>query len=72
MKTIVFIALLLTSMVVIGTHSLSAQDWELTESNSWITDIPTVYDFMPLGVTCIETADHQIIYPPDDPKWRLR
>lgn len=47
------------------------QPWPLTESNSWIRDIPTVHDFVPIGVTCEETEDHRLIYPSDDPKWRL-
>lgn len=63
--------LLVASMFVL-LGSTQADAWQLTESNSWIRDIPTVYDFMPLGVTCEETEDHRIIYPPDDPKWRLR
>jgi len=32
--------------------------WSLTESNSWIRDIPTLQDFVPLGVVHMETEDH--------------
>lgn len=43
--------------------------WPITqESNSWIRDIPTVHDFMPLGVTYVEDEDHMLNYP-DDPEW---
>ena len=46
--------------------------WDLTESNSNIRDMPTVYDFMPFGVVEVETTDHIVMFNPDDPQWRLR
>ena len=43
--------------------------WPLTTSNSWITDVPTVFDFVPLGVEFIETTGSQLLW--NGPKWRL-
>ncbi|RLI41323.1 hypothetical protein DRO64_07665 [Candidatus Bathyarchaeota archaeon] len=34
--------------------------WEIVDSNSMITDIPTVHDFVPLGITFEESNDHSL------------
>ena len=44
--------------------------WPIVKSNSWIRDPVTVQDFVPLGVTFIETEDHILRYT-DDPRWKL-
>ncbi|RKX69132.1 hypothetical protein DRP53_09110 [candidate division WOR-3 bacterium] len=58
-------------MIIILSMLGSAHPWPLTESNSWIRDIPTVHDFMPLGTVVVETTNHMIIFNPEDPQWRL-
>ncbi len=46
--------------------------WPLTESNSWITDVPTVEDFVPLGTVLAETTGHVLMFDREDPQWRLK
>ena len=50
---------------------MTGKSWKITESNSAIRDIPTVKDFMPLGVACVEKEDHSLAWPGDS-KWRLK
>jgi len=45
--------------------------WPLTESNSNIRDIPTVHDFVPIGVVHMETENHILKNLPDR-KWGLQ
>ena len=49
----------------------SEKTWQLTESNSWIEDTPTVEDFVPLGIVHTKTEDHILKNLPD-PKWGLQ
>ena len=49
----------------------SRNNWPLTENNSWIRDIPTLHDFVPIGVVHMETEDHILKNLPD-PKWGLQ
>ena len=48
---------------------LPLYSWPLTESNSKITDVPTLQDFVPLGVEFVETPEHELKW--NDPAWRL-
>jgi len=43
--------------------------WPLTSSNSNITDIPTLKDFVPLGIEFIKTQDNELKW--NGLKWRL-
>jgi len=45
--------------------------WPLTENNCWITDIPTVKDFIPIGIVHMETQNHILKNLPD-PRWGLQ
>lgn len=45
--------------------------WPLTDSNIYITDIPTVRDLIPIGTVHMETSDHILKNLPD-PKWGLQ
>ncbi len=47
------------------------KSWPLTKSNSWIRDIPTAHDFVPLGIVHEETKDHILKNLPD-PHWGLQ
>ena len=67
-NTIVFLTVAM-SLLLSGSWGQSL--WPLTESNSSIRDSVTLHDFVPLGIEVIETTGHQLIYPPDDPQWRL-
>lgn len=49
----------------------SEKTWQLTESNSWTEDTPTVEDFVPLGIVHTKTEDHILKNLPD-PKWGLQ
>ena len=51
---------------------LTSYAWELTDKNSQITDIPTLYDFFPDGVTDVEKLSHEVIFPPDDSQCSFR
>ncbi|RLI91101.1 MAG: hypothetical protein DRO95_04990 [Candidatus Altiarchaeales archaeon] len=44
-------------------------NWPLTGSNSHITDVPTLQDFVPLGVEFVETPEHELEW--NGPAWRL-
>ena len=62
-----------TPGILLAVLTVSAfAEWELTDKTNHLTDIPSTYDFMPLGVTAEETADHQILYPSADPKCSFR
>jgi len=43
--------------------------WPLTGSNSNITDIPTLQDFVPLGIEFSQTTEHELKW--NGPAWRL-
>jgi len=43
--------------------------WPLTSSNSGITDVPTLHDFVPLGTEFIKTQDGELKW--NGLKWRL-
>ncbi len=44
--------------------------WPVVRSNSHITDIPKLDDFVQVGTVYEETADH-ILRWTNDPQWRL-
>ena len=43
--------------------------WPLTSSNSNITDVPTIQDFVPLGIEFIKTENNELKW--NGLKWRL-
>jgi len=50
-------------------EKIEPKPWRICESNIMINDIPEVEDFVPIGVTYVETEDHVLEYVPDDPNW---
>ena len=59
-------------MLLLGASVLSASgvnDWSLTDSNSYVTDVPTLKDFVPLGIEFIKTENNELKW--NGLKWRL-
>ncbi len=59
-------------LLLICTISLTSFSWELTDKNSHITDMPTLYDFMPLDIIDVVTNDYEVLFPVDDPQCSFR
>ena len=46
--------------------------WNLTESNiHHLRDVPTEYDFLPIGTVFVESEKGYLAYPSNDLKWKL-
>ncbi len=50
-------------------EKIEPKPWSICESNIMLNSPPEVEDFVPIGVTYIETEDHILQYTPDDPNW---
>ena len=51
--------------------SLPKRDWEVTDSNIMIDDVPTPHDFVPLGTIYVKSENGYIAYPSNEPRWKL-
>ena len=51
--------------------SLPKRDWEVTDSNILIDDVPTSHDFVPLGTIYVKSENGYIAYPSNEPRWKL-
>ncbi len=61
-----------TVLFLLFVMSLNSFSWELTDKNSHIEDIPTLYDFMPLDICDYVTSDYEVLFPADDPQCSFR
>ena len=51
--------------------SLPKRDWEVTDSNIMIDDVPTPHDFVTLGTIYVKSENGYIAYPSNEPRWKL-
>mgnify|MGYP000645612849 CR=1 FL=1 len=51
--------------------TLPEREWKAAESNVWVSRVPTVWDFVPVGTVFVRTKSGYLAYPRGDTRWKL-